>query len=74
MRSRWETGQDSCTFAYCDVGTEKVRWAGCWMSRFKRVGVLSRQIRTAKLRRDDERLYAAKSLIPSFQEKPLSFR
>ena len=43
------------------------------MSRFKRVGVLSRQIRTAKLRRDDERLYAAKSLIPSFQEKPLSF-
>ena len=28
-------------------GTEKVRLAGCWMSRFKRVGVLSRQIRMA---------------------------
>ena len=26
-------------------GTEKVRQAGCWTSRFKRVGVLRRQIR-----------------------------
>ena len=29
------------------VGTEKVRWAGCWMSRFKPVVVLGRKIRRA---------------------------
>ena len=28
--------------------------AGCWTSRFKRVGVALRQIRGSKLRRDDE--------------------
>jgi len=54
MRSRWETGQYSCTDSRCDVGTEKVRSANCWNSWFKRVGVPLRQIRGAKLRRDDE--------------------
>ena len=29
----------------CDGGTEKVRWAGCWMSWFKRVGGGDRKIR-----------------------------
>ena len=43
------------------------------MSRFKRVGVPSRQIRRAELRRDDEEPLAPKWLILSFQEKPLSF-
>ena len=31
--------------------------AGCWMSRFKRVGVPSRQIRMAYPRRDNERSF-----------------
>jgi hypothetical protein len=57
----------------CDVGTEKVNSAGCWKSRFKRVDVLLRQIRAAKLRRDNERSCTAKRAIPCFQEKPLSF-
>ncbi len=43
------------------------------MSRFKRVGVPDRQIRRAKLRRDDEGSLSLKWLIPCFQEKPLSF-
>jgi len=44
------------------------------MSRFKRVDVPGRQIRRAKLRRDVEALLAGlKWLIPSSQEKPLSF-
>ena len=54
MRSRWETGQYSCTDSRCDVGTEKVRSAICWNRWFKRVGVPLRQIRGAKLRRDNE--------------------
>ena len=73
MRSRWETGQYSCTGLRCDGGTEKVRPAGCWTSRFKRVGVPRRQIRGAELRRDDEGSLSLKWLIPCFQEKPLSF-
>ena len=56
MRSRWETGQYSCTDSRCDVGTEKVRSATCWNRWFKRVGVPLRQIRGAELRRDDEAL------------------
>jgi hypothetical protein len=48
--------------------------AGCWTSRFKRVGVPGWQIRWAELRRDDEgRLADLKCAIPCFQEKPLSF-
>ena len=43
------------------------------MSRFKRVGMPLRQIRGAKLRRDDEAPRVLKSLRPCFQEKPLSF-
>ena len=44
------------------------------MSRFKRVGVLHRQIRAAESRRDEECSFAsANCLIPCFQEKPLSF-
>jgi len=35
--------------------------------------VLSRQIRRAELRRDDEGPLGLKWLIPCFQEKPLSF-
>ena len=73
MRSRWETGQYSRTGSRCDGGTEKVRPAGCWTSRFKRVGVPRRQIRGAELRRDDEDPRGLKWLIPCFQEKPLSF-
>ena len=73
MRSRWETGQYSRTGSGCDGGTEKARPAGCWTSRFKRVGVPDRQIRRAELRRDDERSLSAKWLMPCFQEKPLSF-
>ena len=38
------------------MGTEKVRSAACWNRWFKRVGVSDRQIRRAKLRRDDEAL------------------
>jgi hypothetical protein len=41
--------------------------AGCWMSRFKRVGVPSRQIRMAYLRRDNERSFeceVADTLLP----------
>ena len=58
----------------CDGGTEKVNQAGCWTSRFKRVGVLRRQIRAAKPRRDAEgRLAGPKRVIPGSQEKPLSF-
>ena len=57
----------------CDVGTEKVKQSGCWMSRFKRVDVPGRQIRRAKLRREYGAPLEPKSLIPSFQEKPLSF-
>src|SRR5262245_59998807 len=45
MRSRWETGQYSCTEQRCDGGTEKVRAAGDWLSRFKRVAKSFRQIR-----------------------------
>ena len=44
------------------------------MSWFKRVGVPLRQIRGAKLRRDDEVPRGPKWLILCFQEKPLSFR
>ncbi len=73
MRSRWETGQYSCTGSRCDGGTEKVRPAGCWKSWFKRVGVPRRQIRGDYLRRDDESPCETKWLIPCFQEKPLSF-
>ena len=73
MRSRWETGQYSCTDSRCDVGTEKVRSAICWNRWFKRVGVPRRQIRGAELRRDDEVSLRPKWLIPCFQEKPLSF-
>ena len=73
MRSRWETGQYSCTDFRCDGGTEKARPAGCWTSRFKRVGVPRRQIRGAYLRRDDETPCGSKWLMPCFQEKPLSF-
>ena len=54
--------------------TEKVRAAGCWMSRFKRVARFLRQIRGAN--REARRLNLlrqAKCLIPCFQEKPLSF-
>ena len=48
--------------------------AGCWTSRFKRVGVPDWQIRWAKPRRDDEGLLAdSKRVIPGSQEKPLSF-
>ena len=48
--------------------------AGCWTSRFKRVGVLDRQIRRAKPRRVNEDLLAGlKWPIPGSQEKPLSF-
>ena len=44
------------------------------MSRFKRVGVLDRQIRRAKPRRVNEsQLAGLKWLIPGSQEKPLSF-
>ena len=39
-----------------DGVTEKGRSAGCWKSRFKRVGVSGRQIRWTELRRDDEEL------------------
>ena len=73
MRSRWETGQYSCTGIRCDGGTEKARFAGCWTSRFKRVVVPGRQIRRAETRRDEEALRALKGLRPCFQEKPLSF-
>jgi hypothetical protein len=73
MRSRWETGQYSCTALRCDGGTEKVSSAGCWTSRFKRVGVPDRQIRRAEPRRDDEGTGCPKRVIPCFQEKPLSF-
>ena len=41
--------------------------AGCWMSRFKRVGVPSRQIRMAYPRRDNERSFereVADTLLP----------
>ena len=57
-----------------DVGTEKVRSANCWISWFKRVDSLCRQIRiNVDLRRDVElSLYLTKRLIPGFQEKPLS--
>ena len=48
--------------------------AGCWKSRFKRVVVPGRQIRRAKMRRDDEDPLGLKRLIPSSQEKPQSFR
>ncbi len=54
MRSRWETGQYSCTDLKCDGETEKVTSTGCWMSRAKRVGMPLRQIRGAKPRRDGE--------------------
>ena len=48
--------------------------AGCWTSRFKRVGVALRQIRGSELRRDDEGWLASlKRGMPCFQEKPLSF-
>ena len=73
MRSRWETGQYSCTDSRCDVGTEKVRSANCWNSWFKHVGVPVRQIRRAELRCDDEVSLRPKWLILCFQEKPLSF-
>ena len=72
MRSRWEAGQYSCTALQCDGGTEKVRSAGCWTSRFKPVGVLRRQIRAAELRGDNERT-CSRSNRKWFQEKPLSF-
>ena len=57
-----------------DVGTEKVRSANCWISWFKRVNSLCRQIRiNVDLRRDVElSFYLTKRLIPGFQEKPLS--
>ena len=57
-----------------DVGTEKVRSANCWISWFKRVDSLCRQIRiNVDLRRDVElSFYLTKRLIPCFQEKPLS--
>ena len=57
-----------------DVGTEKVRSANCWISWFKRVDSLCRQIRiNVDLRRDVElSFYLTKRLIPGFQEKPLS--
>ena len=57
-----------------DVGTEKVRSANCWISWFKRVDSLCRQIRiNVDLRRDVElSFYLTKRLIPSFLEKPLS--
>ena len=35
-------------------GRRKLGAAGCWMSRFKRVGVALRQIRGSEPRRDDE--------------------
>ena len=57
-----------------DVGTEKVRSANCWISWFKRVDSLCRQVRiNVDLRRDVElSFYLTKRLIPGFQEKPLS--
>jgi hypothetical protein len=55
------------------VGTKKARPAGCWKSRFKRVGVFRRQIRETKLRRDNESLLGTKWSMLCFQEKPLSF-
>ena len=57
-----------------DVGTEKVRSANCWISWFKRVDSLCRQIRiNVDLRRDVElSFYLTKRLIPGFQENPLS--
>ncbi len=59
---------------WSEGGTEKVRLSGRWLSRFKRVGRMSRQIRTfIILRRDDEVTeMLLKQLILSFQEKPLS--
>ena len=52
-----------------DVGTEKVRSANCWISWFKRVDSLCRQIRiNVDLRRDVESsFYLTKRLIPGFQ-------
>ena len=59
---------------WSEGGTEKVRLSGRWLSRFKRVGRISRQIRIfIILRRDDEVIaISLKQLILSFQEKPLS--
>ena len=56
------------------MGTEKVRSANCWISWFKRVDSLCRQIRiNVDLRRDVElSFYLTKRLIPGFQEKPLN--
>ena len=47
--------------------------AGCWMSRFKRVGVLLRQIRGLSRGVMTRAACGAKLRIPCFQEKPLSF-
>jgi hypothetical protein len=58
---------------YCDGVTEKARRAAAVL--FKVVGRVSWQIRRSLIPRSEyEELRFPKSLMPRFQEKPLSFR
>ena len=59
---------------WSEGGTEKAKLSGRWLSRFKRVGRIVRQIRLfIILRRDDEVTeMLLKQLMLSFLEKPLN--